>query len=195
MRRFISRESTQRTESASRPPFLALPYDVRFLIYQNAFPAGKQIYIQASPDAIHSITTSSVPISLLSTCHSMDREAGEYLYNNYLFNLVGRKQDCLKHYETLQKTMEKYTRAHVHVDAFSNGDHSKTMAIALHAGEGKVEMLKRRERGLKKTIRQLREEVGEHRVHGRRDSLILRGLAFMMWASLIGLLAWVLGAY
>ncbi|KXS99968.1 hypothetical protein AC578_806 [Pseudocercospora eumusae] len=195
MRRLILKASTQHAGSASRSPFLALPFDIRYLIYQHAFPAGKQIYVQASPDVLLSITNERIPIALLRTCQSINREAGEYLYNNYLFNLVGRKQDCLRHYEALQKTMERYTRADVHVDAFSNGDHSKTMAIALHAGEGKVEMLKGRQRGLKKTIRQLREEVGEDPGQGRRNYLILRGLALMMWASLIGLLAWVLGAY
>lgn len=156
------------------PTLLTLPYDIRYQIYTHLFPPGRQIYIQAfpsstSPSSLRSITTSPIPTPLLSTCRLLHLEAGEYLYNTYLFNLVGRKPDCLAKYKLLERTMQKYTgMGVVHVDAFSNGEHSSTMAIALHAGEGKVEILRARGRGEEKTIGEVEREVGRSEVVKRR---------------------------
>lgn len=140
---------------------LSLPYDIRFQIYKHIFPPGEQIYVQVlrNTRTLKSITGEPIPTQVFLTCRALSSEASEYLYNNYLFNIIGRKQDCLAAYESFLSIVEKYARNEVHADAFSNGLHSSTMCVSIQSGEAKMPMLKRRARGEWTKIKELEREV------------------------------------
>lgn len=146
----------------TRPPpshLLALPHDIRHCIYQQLFPTGEQIFIQAYNKRLHAkLAESCIPTNILLVCRDLHVEASEFLYNGYLFNLVGPKVDCLAIYKPFLRTLRKYARSEVNVNAFSNGEHSATMCISLQAGVAKMGVLNRRGRGEPKTIRELEEE-------------------------------------
>ena len=140
--------------------FLSLPYDIRYHIYEHAFHPGQQIYIQVLGSNLRSITPEhKLPTTLLLTCRALNSEVGQYLYNSYLFNIIGTKRDCLATYGSFLRVVKKYARNEVHLDAFSNGEHSSTMCISIQAGEGRMAMMKRRERGERKEIHELEKEV------------------------------------
>lgn len=148
---------------------LRLPYDIRHLVYKHLFPTSPQLYIIVAPPNTNAATMPkikthtktktnspleaillldhSIPTALLLTCHQMHLEAGEHLYNSYLFNLIGTKADCLTHHTAFLETLRKYARKEVRVDAFGNGAHSATMCISMQAGESKMEILRQRGRG------------------------------------------------
>ena len=156
---------------------LSLPYDVRHLIYDHLFPPGGQLYIQAMHDDYISISPDHrVPTSLLRTCRQLHEETSEYLYNNYLFNIFGRKQECVGSYDQFQNTVLKYARDDVHTYAFGNGEHSATMCISLHAGDGKMDVVKRRERGVELKIEQVRRELVESSEYSKPFAVFVRGV-------------------
>lgn len=139
---------------------LDLPYDIRHLVYQHLFPRGEQIYIAATQNSLRAIIPEGkVPIELLFTSRTIYAEASEYLYNSYLFNIIGTKRNCLANYSSFLSALQDHARNEVHVDAFSNGSHSATMCLSFHAGEARVALLKRRERGEPTTIRELETEL------------------------------------
>ncbi|KAK5735281.1 hypothetical protein LTR17_008288 [Elasticomyces elasticus] len=141
------------------PTLLALPYDVRYLIYQQLFPPDEQIYIQAYDKTVHTISPAgTISANILLANRQLGKEAGSFLYNGYLFNLVGTKQDCLANYKPFLRTLRKYARSEVNINAFSNGDHSATMCLSLQAGDAKMDILNRRRRGEPKTFRELQDE-------------------------------------
>lgn len=141
--------------------FLTLPYDIRFLIYQHLFPPGEQIYLQAYGDTLHTILPEGgLPTSVLQVCRQINDEASGFLYNGYLFNIIGLKVDCLDLYETFLEPLRKHARHEVRVDAFSNGEHSATMCISLQAGEARTGTLERRRRGEPRDIRELKRKLG-----------------------------------
>lgn len=88
------------------------------------------------------------------------------------------------------------------MDVFTNGGFSKTMCVSLHAGEGKRAVLRRRERGVAKSIEQVWEEV---RSEGRRvvrqpgvGEFLVEGVRDFGWvfapgvvAVLVVVVAWV----
>jgi hypothetical protein len=135
---------------------------------------------------------------LLSTCRAINEEASEYLYNRYLFNVIGTKQHCIAAYKGFLQTMEKYARHELHVNAFSNGAHSSTMCISIHSGEGRTAMLRRRARGEPKAIVELEKEVAGSsrplRWRGSEPSLVFTPLglkaAYALAALLVSLFAW-----
>ncbi|KAK4500464.1 hypothetical protein PRZ48_008653 [Zasmidium cellare] len=192
-----------------KPHLLNLPYDIRFLVYQHLFPAsGKQIYLQAygkPHNDLHSIMqVDKQPMTtpLLLVCRQLHSEAGDYLYNTYLFNIVGRKRDVLAQYGRFLSVLERHANDEVHVDAFTNGWHSSTMCVSLHTGEGKKAMLERRERGVAKSIEEVWDEV---RLKSPRKAptrplsvmaLVMEAAAPFAWyfavavAVLVALLAW-----
>ena len=142
--------------------FLSLPYDIRHLIYEHLFPPGGQMYIQALRDGYTSIAPDHrVPASILRVCRQLHAETCEYLYNTYLFNIIGLKQDCMQSYDQFQHTVAKHARDDVHAYAFGNGAHSATICISLHAGSGKTDTVRRRERGVEMKIEQVRREVAQ----------------------------------
>ena len=137
-----------------------LPYDIRCHIYQHLFPSSQQIYIWIIQDTLRAIIPNGrIPVELLTASRALHVEASEYLYNSYLFNLIGTKRDCLQNYERFLVTLRKYARGEVHVHAFSNGIHSSTMCISVQAGEARMALLERRSRGQLMSITQLESEV------------------------------------
>lgn len=185
---------------------LALPYDIRHKIYEHSFPPGQQIYIQVLGSELKSITPEyKIPNGLLLTCRALNAEANEYLYNSYLFNIIGTKQDCLSAYKSFLANVKKHARDEVHVDAFSNGAHSSTMCISIHSGAGRVAMLERRERGERKEIAELEYEVASSAASRRSPrswtnstyaitllTLPLRDIILTM-ALVVLLFAWFIG--
>lgn len=139
---------------------LSLPYDVRHLVYQNLFPQCAQIYLLAGGSELRIMNQEdSLPPSILRVCRLLHQEAAEYLYNNYLFNVVGLKQDCLALYKPFLRTFEKHSRQLPRVDAFSNGDHSATMCVSVQAGNARLSILDSRRRGKPRSLEDLLEEV------------------------------------
>lgn len=140
---------------------LSLPYDIRFLIYQHVFPTPPQIYLQALQDKSITaiIADGTIDTSILLTCRAVHTEAAGYLYNTYLFNLIGTKEDCLRSHKSFLQTLQNYARDEVHINAFSNGVHSDTMCISMHTGDGKTAILRGRRRGVETTLSEIREEI------------------------------------
>ena len=179
---------------------LSLPYDVRYLIYKELFPTSKQIYIQALGRKLYVRLPRSqtICLPLLRRCPPLHREATEFLYNNYLFNIMGRKSDCLATYERFVRALARHANDEVHVDAFSNGEHASTMCISVHTGNGKIAMLERRARGVPIPISSIKQELIQRGTTARamkvrRDhcygrmfivvSSILLGLLVVLFAS------------
>ncbi|KAF2720248.1 hypothetical protein K431DRAFT_285919 [Polychaeton citri CBS 116435] len=184
---------TQLVESPNSR-LLSLPYDVRHAIYQQLFPPGQQLYLHGDmtgqvrmmmpPDV-------SIPNNFLLVCRELHREGSEYLYNRYLFNVIGTKRGCLKSYRTFQDTMAKYTRCPIRIDAFSNGDHSATSCICLQAGESQLRVLERRRRGQPTTLGKLKTEVQYDEERCQASGLTRLGIAlansfltFCIWTRL-----------
>ncbi|KAF2212848.1 hypothetical protein CERZMDRAFT_97347 [Cercospora zeae-maydis SCOH1-5] len=139
---------------------LALPYDIRFLLYQHLFPAGKYINLEAGRSSLRAIEQNlSVPTAFLKTCRFLHSEASRFLYTNYLFLIVGEKRDCLANYEKLQRTLQHHAQAPVHVHPLSNGKHSQTGAILLHVGDARLFGVQARGRGVPVTVEDLKREV------------------------------------
>ncbi|KAK4546054.1 hypothetical protein LTR36_002191 [Oleoguttula mirabilis] len=169
---------------------LTLPYDVRFLIYQHLFPPGEQIYIHAYGNALQSMSPEyGLPTNALLVCRQINEDMSDYLYSNYLFNIVGTKRDCLVTYKSFLDTLRKHARHEVRVDAFSNGEHSATMCISLQAGEFKNGVLDRRARGEHKPIRELEQEFGMTRHTTWSLERVTIGLA--VCGVLLALIAWI----
>ncbi|KAK5134330.1 hypothetical protein LTR08_006759 [Meristemomyces frigidus] len=144
---------------AANIPLLALPYDIRYLIYQQLFPPDEQLYVQAQGTKLQSMRPEGLPTHVLLVSRQINAEASGYLYNSYLFNIVGTKKDCLANYETFLQPLRKHARKSVRIDAFSNGVHSATMCISLQAGEAKSDVLNRRARGQRRTIQEMEDEL------------------------------------
>lgn len=144
---------------SSRRHILSLPYDIRHLIYEQLFPPCEQIYVQVLGSKLQCmIPEERVPTELMLTCRQLRDEGNAFLYNNYLFNIVGKKRCCLAAHEKFLNTIEKYARNEVRLNAFSNGDHSATMCISLQAGTAKMGVLMRRRRGEPKELKEIQDE-------------------------------------
>lgn len=158
----------------SRPlTLVSLPYDIRYLIYQHIFPRTQQIYLQALQDgSIKAVLSygSNITTNIFLTCRAIYMEAAGFLYNNYLFNLIGTKQLCLSSHKGFLKTVRKHAREEVHVHAFSNGVHSDTMCISIHTGDRSAAILKDRRRGVEITLREVQREIRPERYSGPRTS-------------------------
>ena len=173
------------------PHFLSLPYDIRYLIYQHLFPPEEQIYIQALGSTLRSILPEDrLPTNALLACRQMHAEGSGYLYNSYLFNIVGTKKDCVTAYEPFLKTLRGYARHDVRINAFSNGEHSATMCISLQAGDARMGILKRRRRGEPKAISELEQEQGLAKDTIQSCDRI--GMAVAACGVLLALLVWLL---
>ncbi|KAK1059380.1 hypothetical protein LTR12_012637 [Friedmanniomyces endolithicus] len=138
---------------------LALPYDIRYLIYKELFPREEQIYLHAYEKTLRTISPGgTIAANILLVCRQLRVEAGGFLYNGYLFNLVGTKKDCMANYKPFLRTLRKYARDEVNINAFSNGDHSATICLSLQVGDTKMGILNRRRRGEPKTLQELQAE-------------------------------------
>ena len=171
---------------------LTLPYDIRFLIYQQLFPPDEQLYIQANDTTLQSMWAEGLPTQVILVSRQMHAEVSGYLYNTYLFNIVGTKKDCLANYQLLVAPLRKYGRSSVHVDAFSNGEHSATMCISLQAGDAKSGVLDRRGRGQRMTILAMQEELDAKRhAPWYEGSLIGYSAVCGVLCALVACLSWL----
>lgn len=176
----------------------SLPYDIRYLVYRHLFPPTSQIYIQSIGDRLISITPDhKIPTAFLRTNKFLRRESSEYLYNSYLFNIIGTKSDCLRAYPPFLVTTEKHSRAPVRVDCFSNGVHAATACISIQVGTGRLALLRRRERGVPMEIAELEREVKtKSGVDGSGKSILsilpLRLAAATFLAVIVAAISWLL---
>ncbi|RMX73505.1 hypothetical protein D0869_13535 [Hortaea werneckii] len=123
------------------------------------FPPHDQIYIQAFGDRLRFISPGDgLALQLSLVCKDLSAEARAYLYNSYLFNIVGTKNDCMKAYKSFEAILRRHARHAVRINAFSNGQHSATMCISMQSGDVKMGVLNRRRRGEAKTIREMELE-------------------------------------
>lgn len=186
-------------------PFLDLPYDVRYAIYQHLFPRVPQLYLHAASDGLRYLPQqdAEIPVAWLRVNRALHVEGSEYLYNNYLLNIVGRKQDCLSHYTKVLATVKKYARTETHLRAFSNGLGSSTGAMSIAVGDAKLEMLENRQRGDPKSMDQFAQEaqIMKNVSWGMRDGhrRLRLNQAIFWWTFAIVvtgfglLLAWAIG--
>lgn len=174
---------------SQRLTLTSLPYDIRFLIYQHIFPSSPQIYLQVSQDgSIRPMIHDNVTTNIFLTCRAIRVDAAEYLYNNYLFNLIGTKMLCLRAHTRILDTLRKYAREDVQIHAFSNGIHSETMCISMHTGLGKTAILRRRRCGMEVTLREVRREIRPERGRSSRAWYKMQDIALGLVWSVAGLL-------
>lgn len=180
------------------PHLLTLPYDIRHLIYTHLFPpSSEQIYIQAHDGNMHILTSTPethLAVPLFRTCRRLHAESAAFFYSAHLFNLVGTRTEVLARYAGLLATMRghaAFSGREVRVDAFSNGSHSRTVCVSMQVGEGKVGMLERRNRGVR---REMAELVLEERLEMKVGGLVGSGSwgMVMCWlgALVVVLVAW-----
>ena len=196
----LSTAMRSREDRSGSSRLLSLPYDVRYVIYQHLFPSNEQIYIQALDDGLHSILPDDPsPASIFQVCRQLRSEAGGFLYNSYLFNIVGTKKDCLANYKRFLQTLRRHARSEVNINAFSNGTHSSTMCLSLQAGDAKMGVLNRRRRGEPRTIEELLVEQQKieppHRAFFAPLAVTMAPLAVLplgaaLIAAVIAALAW-----
>ncbi|CAK1367995.1 unnamed protein product [Cercospora beticola] len=177
---------------------LTLPYDIRFLIYQQLFPSGKYINIQAGRNSHLRLNEedSTVPTAFLRTCRLLHAEASRYLYTNYFFLVFGEKRNCLANYEKLQRTLQLHSQSKIHVHPLSNGKHSQTGAILLTSSD--AFSVKARGRGVPVTVEDLRREIETGEKGGFGAGRIVHdlflahyGMSIVLAALMIAVLAWL----
>ena len=141
---------------------LTLPYDIRCLVYSHLFPESTQIYLFAHKDGLHPGLTAGgmLPVQVLRVCQQMNLEAAEYLYNHYLYNVLGHKKHCIAHYKTIYNALQRFARHGAGIDVLDNGLLSVTACISLFAKGGKIETMARgRERGARRDLREVEAEA------------------------------------
>jgi hypothetical protein len=142
---------------------LSLPYDIRFIIYSHLFPSLRQVYLMASKESINPMMRpGSLSIGILLTCHQLHSEASDYLFNNYLFNIIGYKKHCMAHYKPLYELMERHAKHGANVEILDNGELSSTACVSIHAKNGHVEtMLHVRQRGVPRDLQEVEKEAAQ----------------------------------
>lgn len=148
-------------ESEGHPTLLSLPYDIRYLIYKHLFPQMSQIYLMSKSDGLNPMHPAGyLPLALLLTCSQLHAEAAGYLWNNYLFNIVGYKKHCMAHYGQILELLDKYARNGTKIDVLDNGLLSSTACVSMYARHGHVEaMARKRQRGVRRVLREVEEEA------------------------------------
>jgi hypothetical protein len=150
-------------ETGSPLHLLSLPYDIRFIIYSHLFPSLRQVYLMASKESINPMMRpGSLSTGILLTCHQLHSEASDYLFNNYLFNIIGYKKHCMAHYKPLYKLMERFAKHGANVEILDNGSLSSTACVSIHAKHGHVEtMLHVRQRGVPRDLQEVEKEAAQ----------------------------------
>lgn len=140
---------------------LALPYDIRWLIYGHLFPWSNHIYLIAHKEGLHHmLAEGSLPMHLFTICRQINTEAGEYLYNKYLFNVIGHKKHCIDHYRTIFELLDRYAQNGADVDVLDNGLLSVTACVSMFARGGKIETMARsRQRGARRDLHEVEAEA------------------------------------
>ncbi|GAB7335164.1 hypothetical protein MBLNU13_g06996t1 [Cladosporium sp. NU13] len=156
-------QSRASAETGGLLHLLFLPYDVRWIIYSHLFPSLRQVYLMASKEGINPMMRpGSLSTDILLTCHQLHAEASDYLFNNYLFNIIGYKKHCMAHYKPLYKLMERYAKHGANVKILDNGTLSSTACVSIHAKEGHVEaMLQVRKRGVPRDLQEVEKEAAQ----------------------------------
>lgn len=104
----------------------------------------------------------SLSIGILLTCHQLHSEASDYLFNNYLFNIIGYKKHCMAHYKPLYELMERHAKHGANVEILDNGELSSTACVSIHAKNGHVEtMLHVRQRGVPRDLQEVEKEAAQ----------------------------------
>ena len=171
---------------------LSLPYDVRHAIYQQLFPRGDQIYIQAFDTGLRSLLPDdSATLAIAKTCHQLRDESLGYIYNNYLFNLIGNRSHVLDHYKPFLHSMREYAlHRKIRIDTFTNGIHSSTICMSLQSGSTKVRVLEQRQRGEKTPLHVLlakdRRGRKADRLHRQHQDRRQRGQGVILLAYGVG---------
>jgi hypothetical protein len=150
-------------EVGSRLHLLSLPYDVRYLIYSHLFPSLRQLYLMASRESIHPMMSpGSLSMEIFLTCRQLRLEASGYLYNNYLFNIIGYKKYCMAHYRPINLLVERYAKNGSSIEILDNGLLSSTACVSIHAKGGRVEaVLQVRQRGVTRNLEEVEKEAAE----------------------------------
>ena len=104
----------------------------------------------------------SLSTGILLACHQLHAEASDYLFNNYLFNIIGYKKHCMAHYKPLYELMQRYAKHGANVEILDNGTLSSTACVSIHAKDGHVEaMLHVRQRGVPRDLQEFEEETAQ----------------------------------
>ena len=150
-------------ETDSPLHLLSLPYDVRRIIYSHLFPSLRQIYLMASKESINPMMhPGALSTGIFLTCRQLHSEASDYLFNNYLFNIIGYKKHCMAHYKPLYELMERYAKHGANVEILDNGTISSTACVSIHAKDGQVEaMLHVRKRGVPRDLKEVEAEAAQ----------------------------------
>jgi hypothetical protein len=187
----LSSRSKPPAEIGSRLHLLSLPYDVRYIIYSHLFPSLRQLYLMASRESIHPMMRpGSLSMEIFLTCRQLHLEASGYLYNNYLFNIIGYKKYCMAHYRPINLLVERYAKNGSSIEILDNGLLSSTACVSIHAKGGRVEaVLQVRQRGVTRNLEEVEKEAAElpDITDARPENLIRR------WGGkIIGFLEFVL---
>ena len=148
--------------SGERPlHLLSLPYDIRWLIYSQLFPQSNHIYLIAHKEGLHHmLAEGSLPMHIFSVSRQMNMEAGEFLYNSYLFNVIGHKKHCIDHYRSIFELLDRYARDGADVDVLDNGLLSVTACVSMFARGGNIEAMARsRQRGARRDLHEVEAEA------------------------------------
>jgi hypothetical protein len=159
----LTSQSKPSAEVGSRLHLLSLPFDIRYLIYSHLFPELRQLYLMASRDSIHPMMRpGSLSMSIFLTCRQLQLEASGYLFNNYLFNIIGYKKHCMANYKPINLLVERYAKHGSSIEILDNGALSSTACVSIHAKGGRVEaVLQVRQRGVTRNLEEVEKEAAE----------------------------------
>ncbi|OQO07515.1 hypothetical protein B0A48_07212 [Cryoendolithus antarcticus] len=144
-------------------PLLRLPYDIRVEIYRHLFPRNPQLHLMADKQGLSvMLSKGELPMNVFTVCRQIHSDTSGYLYNNYLFNVVGLTSDCIARYEPLQQVVRKHARGDVKTDIFDNGVLSSTACISIYVSGGFVEgIAHRRRRGVPRELSEVKLELAK----------------------------------
>jgi hypothetical protein len=142
---------------------MSLPYDIRWIIYSHLFPSLRQVYLMASKESVSPMMRpGSLGTDVFLVCRQLQAEASGYLFNNYLFNIIGYKKYCMAHYKPVYKLVERYAKHGANIEILDNGDLSSTACVSIYAKEGHVEaVLHVRKRGVQRDLKEVEEEAAQ----------------------------------
>jgi hypothetical protein len=142
---------------------LSLPYDIRWIIYSHLFPSLRQVYLMASKESVSPMMRpGSLGTDVFLVCRQLQAEASDYLFNNYLFNIIGYKKHCMAHYKPVYELVERYARHGANIEILDNGNLSSTACVSIYAKEGHVEaVLHVRQRGVQRDLKEVEEEAAQ----------------------------------
>jgi hypothetical protein len=142
---------------------LSLPFDIRWIVYSHLFPSLRQIYLMASKESVNPMMRpGSLGTDVFLVCRQLQAEASDYLFNNYLFNIIGYKKHCMAHYKPVYELVERYAKHGVNIEILDNGNLSSTACVSIYAKEGHVEaVLHVRQRGVQRDLKEVEEEAAQ----------------------------------